>query len=202
MSISKQRMEKTFEPVSDKQGKTDLSRFNNDWYSPGASRLKVLAWFLLNPLLINNYLPLPVSLKLSVLRTFGAKIGKGVMVKPGVNIKYPWLLDVGNFVWIGEKVWIDNLSMVRIGNNACISQGAMLLTGNHDYRRSTFDLVTKPIHLEDGVWIGAQSVVCPGITCHSHSVLAVGSMATRDMEPYGIYQGNPAIWVRKRAISS
>ncbi len=195
-------MEKTFEPVSDNRGKTDLSRFNNDWYSPGASRLKVLAWFLLNPLLINNYLPLPVGLKLSVLRIFGAKIGKGVMVKPGVNIKYPWLLTVGDFVWIGEKVWIDNLSMVSIGNNACVSQGAMLLTGNHDYRRATFDLVTKPIQVAEGVWIGAQSVVCPGITCHSHSVLAVGSMATRDMEPYGIYQGNPAVWVRKRAIAS
>lgn len=195
-------MEKTFEPVSDNRGKTDLSRFNNDWYTPGASRLKVLAWFLLNPLLINTYLPLPVGLKVRVLRLFGAKIGKRVMIKPGVNIKYPWLLNIGDYVWVGEKVWIDNLSMVSIGNNACVSQGAMLLTGNHDYRRSTFDLVTKPIHLEDGVWIGAQSVVCPGITCHSHSVLAVGSMATRAMEPYGIYQGNPAVWVRKRDIAA
>ncbi len=195
-------MEKTFEPVSDKEGKTDLSRFNNDWYKPGASRPKVVAWFLLNSLLINNYLPLPVSLKVSMLRLFGAKIGKGVMIKPAVNIKYPWLLIVGDFVWIGEKVWIDNLSPITIGNNVCLSQGAMLLTGNHDYRRSTFDLVTKPIWLADGVWLGAQSVVCPGITCHSHSVLAVGSMATRDLEPYGIYQGNPAVWVRKRTIST
>ena len=195
-------MEKTFEPVSDKQGKTDLSRFNNDWYTPGASRPKVLAWFVLNPLLINNYLPLPVSLKISVLRWFGAEIGQGVMIKPGVNIKYPWLLTVGNFVWIGENVWIDNLSPVSIGNNACLSQGAMLLTGNHDYSRATFDLITKPIHLADGVWIGAKAVVCPGITCGSHSVLAVGSMATRNLEPYGIYQGNPAVWVRKRDIVS
>ena len=194
-------MEKTFEPVSDKQGKTDLSRFNNDWYSPGP-RWKVLAWFLLNPILINNYLPLPVSFKVAVLRWFGAKIGTSVMIKPGVNIKYPWLLTIGDYVWVGEKVWIDNLSMVSIGNNVCLSQGAMLLTGNHDYRRPTFDLVTKPIWLADGVWIGAQSVVCPGITCQSHSVLAVGSMATRDMESYGIYQGNPAVWVRKRTIST
>jgi len=194
-------MEKTFEPVSDKQGKTDLSRFNNDWYSPGP-RWKVLAWFLLNPILINNYLPLPVSFKVAVLRWFGAKIGTAVMIKPGVNIKYPWLLTIGDYVWVGEKVWIDNLSMVSIGNNVCLSQGAMLLTGNHDYRRPTFDLVTKPIWLADGVWIGAQSVVCPGITCQSHSVLAVGSMATRDMESYGIYQGNPAVWVRKRTIST
>lgn len=150
MTISKQRMEKTFEPVSDKEGRTDLSRFNNDWYWPGP-RWKVLAWFLLNPILINNYLPLPVGFKVAVLRWFGAKIGRAVMIKPGVNIKYPWFLTIGDYVWVGEKVWIDNLSPVTIGNNVCLSQGAMLLTGNHDYRRSTFDLVTKPISLADGV---------------------------------------------------
>lgn len=192
-------MEKTFEPVSDNPGKTDLSRFNNDWYNHG-SRLKVLGWFLVNTLVLKNHLPIPVTLKRAVLRWFGAKLGQEVMIKPGVNIKYPWLLSVGNYVWIGENVWIDNLSLVTIDDNACISQGAMLLTGNHDYRRSTFDLVTKPIRLEEGVWIGAQTVVCPGITCHSHAVLAVGSVATRDLEPYGIYQGNPAVWVRKRDL--
>jgi putative colanic acid biosynthesis acetyltransferase WcaF len=194
-------MEKTFEPVSDNPGKTDLSRFNNDWYNHG-SRLKVLGWFIASLLILKNHLPIPVGLKVAVLRWFGATIGREVMIKPGVNIKYPWLLSVGNYVWIGENVWIDNLSLVTIGDNACVSQGAMLLTGNHDYRRSTFDLVTKPIQVEEGVWIGAQAIVCPGITCHSHAVLAVGSVATRNLEPYGIYQGNPAVWVRKRDLTS
>jgi acetyltransferase-like isoleucine patch superfamily enzyme len=61
-----------------------------------------------------------------------------VNIKPSVNIKYPWLLEVGDHVWIGEEVWIDNLAKVRIGSNVCISQGAMLLTGNHDFTKSTF----------------------------------------------------------------
>ncbi|RIV21225.1 colanic acid biosynthesis acetyltransferase WcaF [Fibrisoma montanum] len=180
-------------------GRTDLSRFNNSWYNPGP-RWKVLLWFLANTVFLNNYLPIPVAVKAFILRVFGAKIGKGVMIKPAVNIKYPWLLVVGNYVWIGEKVWIDNLSEVTIGDNVCLSQGAMLLTGNHDYRLPTFDLTTRPITLDEGVWIGAQSVVCPGIRCHSHAVLAVGSVATRPLEAYGIYQGNPAVWVRKREI--
>lgn len=199
MIISRQRMEKTFEPVSDSSGKTDLSRFNNDWYDHGP-RWKVISWFIVNTLLLNNHLPVPVGLKIAALRWFGAKIGQHVMIKPGASVKYPWQLTIGDYVWIGENVWIDNLSMVTIGNNACLSQGAMILTGNHDYSRSTFDLVTKPIHIAEGAWIGAQSVVCPGITCHSHSVLAVGSVATRNLEAYGIYQGNPAVWVRKRVI--
>lgn len=182
-------------------GKTDLSRFDNSWYDPGP-RWRILVWFLVNAFLVNTYLPLPVSLKVALLRLFGAKIGKGVMIKPAVNIKYPWLLTVGDYVWIGEKVWIDNLSQVIIGNNTCLSQGAMLLTGNHDYSRATFDLTTRPVTLADGVWIGAKAVVCAGVVCESHSVLAVNSVATKTMNAYGIYQGNPAVFVRQRSITA
>jgi putative colanic acid biosynthesis acetyltransferase WcaF len=128
-------------------------------------------------------------------------VGKGVVIKPAVSIKYPWKLEIGDHVWIGEKVWIDNLAKVRIDNNACISQGAMLLTGNHNYKKSTFDLLVGEIVLQEGAWVGAQSVVCPGVTCCSHSVLSVGSVAVSDLEPYSIYQGNPAVKVRARAIA-
>lgn len=137
-----------------------------------------------------------------MLRLFGARVGQGVLIKPSVRIKFPWKLTVGDYAWIGEDVWIDNLVMVSIGNNVCISQGALLLCGNHDYKKVSFDLIAKPIILENGAWIGAKSVVCPGVTCHSHSVLAVGSVTTKDLEAYGIYQGNPAIKVRDRIITA
>lgn len=181
------------------EGRTDLSVYDISWYKPGP-RWKIVAWFIVNATLINSYLPIPMIIKRSMLKLFGAKLGKGVVVKPGVNIKYPWFLEVGNYVWIGEKVWIDNLSQVIIGDHSCLSQGAMILTGNHDYRRSTFDLTTRPITLDDGVWIGAKAIVCAGVRCHSHAVLSVNSVATRDLEEYGIYQGNPATMVRKRII--
>ena len=187
--------------ISQPPGKTDLSRFNNSWYNPGP-RWKVLLWFLVNAFFLNTYLPIPVGVKIAVLRLFGAKIGHHVMIKPAVNIKFPWLLRVGNYVWIGEQVWIDNFSEVVIGDNACLSQGAMLLTGNHDYSSPTFDLIPKPITLAEGVWIGAKSVVCPGIRCESHAVLAVNSVATRPLEAYGIYQGNPAVLIRQRHINA
>lgn len=180
-------------------GRTDLSRFDNSWYNPGP-RWKVLLWFVINSLFLNTYLPVPILLKVRLLRLFGATIGTGVIIKPAVNIKYPWLLRVGSYVWIGEQVWIDNLSEVVIGDHVCLSQGALLLTGNHDYRRSTFDLTARPITLDDGVWIGAKSVVCPGVRCQSHAVLAVSSVATQSLDAYGIYQGNPAVWVRQREI--
>ena len=133
---------------------------------------------------------------------FGAKIGRKVVLKPGVNIKSPWLLEVKDFVWIGENVWIDNLVKVSIDSNCCISQGALLLTGNHDYKKSSFDLIAREIKLEEGVWIGAKAVVCPGVICYSHALLTVGSVATSNMDAYGIYQGNPAKKVRERKINS
>ena len=161
-----------------------------------------MLWFLTNSIVLKTYFPLPIAFKVAVLRLFGAKIGKDVTIKPGVNIKYPWLLHLGDHVWIGEQVWIDNLSAVTIGNDVCLSQGALLLTGNHDYSRSTFDLTTQPIRLADGVWIGAKAVVCAGVACESHAVLAVNSVATRSLQAFGIYQGNPAVLVRQRNIKA
>ena len=75
-----------------------------------------------------------------------------------------------------------------------------MLTGNHDYTIPSFDYRNAPIILEDGVWIGAKSIVCPGITCKSHAILAVGSIATKDLDAYNIYQGNPAVKIRERII--
>ncbi len=177
--------------------KTDLSSFNNKWYQPG-SKFKILLWYFTNVLFFQNTLIPSSGLKISLLKFFGATIGKGVVIKPGVNIKYPWMLKIGNHSWIGEKVWIDNLAEVKIGNNVCVSQGAMLLCGNHNYKKTTFDLIVKEIVLEDGVWIGAQCIVCPGVICHSHSILSVNSVANKEMEAYSIYQGNPAVKVRQR----
>lgn len=131
---------------------------------------------------------------------FGAEVGTNVLIKPSVNIKYPWRLKIGNHVWIGENVWIDNLTNVTIADHVCVSQGAMLLTGNHNYKKPTFDLIVGEIVLEEGVWIGAKSTVCSGVTCRSHAVLSVNSVATNDLEPYHIYVGNPCEKVRERII--
>ena len=138
---------------------------------------------------------------LILLKIFGAKIGKGLVLKPSVNIKYPWNLIIGENCWIGENVWIDNLDRVTISNNVCLSQGSMLLCGNHDYNKSTFDLITGEIKLKDGVWVGAKSIVCPGTTLEMNSVLSVNSVASKNLKKNGIYRGNPAILVSFRKIS-
>jgi putative colanic acid biosynthesis acetyltransferase WcaF len=179
---------------------TNLSLYNNLPYHPGGNALKRVLWYYVNILFFKSGLFPFYGIKNSLLRLFGAKIGKQVEIKPCVNIKYPWRLIIGNEVWIGENVWIDNLVPVIIGNNVCISQGATLLTGNHNYKKDTFDLITGSIVLEDGVWIGAFAIVNNGITAASHAVLAGGSVATKNLDAYSIYQGNPAVKTRGRII--
>jgi putative colanic acid biosynthesis acetyltransferase WcaF len=181
--------------------KVDLSKYDNSWYNPGRGAIGRGIWYLVNAVFfISPFFPVS-SLKVWLLRLFGAEIGQGVVIKPRVNIKYPWHLKVGDYSWIGEGVWIDNLSKVIIGSHCCLSQGAMLLCGNHDFTSKTFDLMIGEIILEDGVWIGANSVVPGNTTCGSHSVLAVQSVASGRLESCWIYRGNPAEKVKPRAIT-
>jgi putative colanic acid biosynthesis acetyltransferase WcaF len=183
-----------------KNQEVDLAAFQNEDFDPGAGILKRLAWFLINSLFFKTGWHFGSGVKSRLLRLFGARVGKGVVIKPSVNVKYPWNLELGNNCWIGEKVWIDNLVKVRIGNNVCISQGAMLLCGNHNYKKSSFDLITGEIILENGCWIGAKSIVGPGVTVFSHAILTLGSVCTSDLKAYTIYRGNPAVPVRVRVM--
>lgn len=181
--------------------KTDLSLYNNAPFHPGGSMLKRLLWFYVNALFLKSSLTPSSAFRIFWLRLFGAKIGRGVIIKPGVNVKYPWHLSVGNYTWIGENAWIDCLVPVKLGNNVCISQGAVLLTGSHDYKKETFDLITDGFVLEDGVWIGACAIVNLGVKAASHAMLTSGSVATKNLEAYSVYQGNPAVKVRDRIIA-
>jgi putative colanic acid biosynthesis acetyltransferase WcaF len=181
-------------------GKTNLAAYNNHPFHPGGNAFKRFLWYYTNAVFFNTSLLPSNSFKRFLLRLFGAKVGKGVTVKPGVNIKYAWHLTIGSDTWIGENVWIDCLLPVTIGSNVCLSQGAVLLTGNHNYKKTTFDLIVSGFTLEDGAWIGACAVVNPGVTVGTHAVLTTGSVATKDLEPYSIYQGNPAIKTRERVV--
>jgi putative colanic acid biosynthesis acetyltransferase WcaF len=183
------------------QETVDLQNFKqNIEISGGKNILKKTLWFYTSAIIFQSSLFPFSSLKVFLLRLFGAKIGKGVNIKPMVYIKFPWRLEIGNYVWIGEKVWFANEALVKIGNHVCISHECLIMTGGHNFKKKYFDVYAYPITIEDGVWLGAQSSVGGGITIGSHAVLAMKSVANKDLEPYGIYRGNPAIKEKIRKI--
>jgi putative colanic acid biosynthesis acetyltransferase WcaF len=179
----------------------DLSRFDNADFDRGASRLKEVLWTLVRCLFFAPALPWPSAWRVFWLRQFGARIGRGVVIRSRVNIHFPWRLEVGNHVWIGEESWLLSLANITLGDNVCLSQRAFLCTGNHNYKSPVFDLVTQPIQVESGGWIGAGALVGPGVTVGSHAILTMGSVATANLQPYGIYRGNPAVLVKERRLN-
>jgi putative colanic acid biosynthesis acetyltransferase WcaF len=117
-----------------------------------------------------------------------------------MRVKYPWHFSIGDHSWIGEDVWIDNLAKVAIGANTCISQGAYLCTGSHDWSDPAFGLLVQTVTIEDGAWIGARAVICPGVTIAECAVVAAGSVVTKDVPADEIHAGNPARFLKKREI--
>ncbi len=181
------------------QASVDLAGYRST-YSVGRGRFAVWAWYFINALVFLSPFVPHYGLKRWLLRRFGATVGRGVVIKPRVNIKYPWNVSIGDNTWIGEGAWIDSLGKVEIGANVCISQDVYLCTGSHDWSLSSFDLIVKPITVEDGAWLGCRTQVMGGVTVASHSVLAAGSTLSQDTEPYMIYRGNPAQGVKLREV--
>ncbi len=187
-------------PASLSMATLNLAAFTNDWYTPGRSRLVQVVWFFIGlPMLRCPVLP-GSELRVRLLRVFGAKVGKGVVIKPGVRVKYPWRLRVGDHAWIGEDSWIDNLGDVSLGANSCVSQGAYFCTGNHNWNDPAFGLVVKPIEVRDGAWVAAKAFVGPGVTVGMGAVAAAGSVVVRSIPDWEIHAGNPAQCVGTRRL--
>ena len=179
----------------------DLSRFNNADFPLGAGFIKRTLWYFTNAVFFINPLFPFRSPKPVLLRLFGAKVGRGVVIHPGVNIKFPWKLAIGNHVWIGQRAWLDNIDQLTIKDNAVISQGAMLILGSHDYKKPDYPTLSGPVVLEEGSWVGAGALVLGGVTIKNHALLAAGSVASKDLEAWTIYRGNPAVAVRERVMT-
>lgn len=178
----------------------NLSNYRSNLELNFLGKCKYLLWLLVSNTFFLTNIPYPQNFKAFLLRCFGAKIGHTPVIKPWVKIKYPWLLEMGNHVWLGEGVWIDNLSKVTLEDQVCVSQEGLLITGNHRFDQEKFNTTTAEIHLERGVWIGARAMVTAGVHAKSHAVLLANSVAVRNLEAYSVYRGNPCEKIKDRVI--
>src|SRR5262245_49994907 len=155
-------------------------------------------WYATKCLLFLTPWPVPSKVKRCVLRWFGARVGIAVVLKPRINIHFPWKLEIGDYAWIGEEVSILNFEPIKIGSHCCISQRAFLCTGNHDYRQPDMRYRNSPLCLGDGCWIGAQSFVGPGVLIGNETVVSAGSVVTSDLPAQMVCRGNPCQPIRRR----
>jgi putative colanic acid biosynthesis acetyltransferase WcaF len=170
-----------------------LDRYDNSDFSRGASKLTEMLWWVVRSLIFAAWFPIPSSIKVMALRAFGAKVGRGVVIRSRVNITFPWRLTIGDHVWIADEVLILSLAPVTIGSHVVISNRAFLCTGSHRFRSENFDLVTRPITVGNGCWIASQVFIAPGVTLGPNTMCAAGAVVLKDAGPDVLLIGNPAI---------
>lgn len=178
----------------------DLSLTTNRDYVPGRPFAFRALWVIVEALVLLNPIVTSYRLKRATLRLFGARVGNGVIVKPGVHVKYPWRVRIGDNCWLGERAWLDSMEDITVGASVVISQGAYICTGNHDWSDPGMGLTPSPVVIEDGAWVGAFARVAPGIRVGRESVVGLGAVLLQDAEPSGIYSGNPAVRQRERVL--
>jgi len=180
------------------------TKVRNDLFDPakgldrGHSRAVETLWYLFKCVFFVTPLPYPSSIKVCILRWFGASVGRGVAIKPRVNIHFPWKLSIGDYTWIGEEVFILNFEPVNIGAHCCISQRAFLCAGNHDFRQLDMPYRNRAIVIEDGAWVGAQAFVSPNVTIGMESVITAGSVVTKSQPAKMVCGGNPCFPLKHR----
>lgn len=179
----------------------DLSRFRVPSTFRGQSGWYVQLWWLVQASLFAWSPQVLYGWRRFLLRRFGAKIGKGVIIRPSARITYPWKVSIGDFAWIGDEVVLYSLGEIDIGANAVASQRCYLCTGSHDYTRPTFDIHAKPILIGAEAWLATDVFVAPGVSIGRGAVVGARSSVFEDIPDLMLAKGSPAKPFKKRVLA-
>jgi len=135
-----------------------------------------------------------------LLTLFGARMGVACDVRGTAKVWYPPHLQMADRSLLADRVNCYNMAPISLGERALVSQGAHLCAGSHDIRTRDFQLIAKPIHIGADVWVAAEAFVGPGVEIGEGSVLGARAVAFKSLEPWGVYAGNPAQFVKRRVI--
>jgi|TARA_B110000259_G_scaffold55152_1_gene64918 putative colanic acid biosynthesis acetyltransferase WcaF len=164
----------------------------------GRNAFVVQLWWLVQSLFFKNSPQFLYGFRRFLLRLFGAKIGKNVIIRPTVRITYPWKVVIGDFSWIGDDVVLYSLGEIEIGENVVISQKSYLCAASHDYLKQDFPIFEKKISIEDQCWLATDVFIAPGITIGKGTVVGSRSSVYKDLPANKVCIGNPAKIIRER----
>lgn len=168
----------------------------------GGHPVKVQLWWAVQKTLFSWSPQIAYRWRAFLLRLFGARIGKGVVIRPSVKITYPWKLTLGDYAWVGDDAVLYTLGDITIGANAVISQRSYLCTGSHDYLSAHFDIYAKPIVIGEKCWLATDVFVAPGVSIGEGTVVGARSSVFKSLPGNVICRGNPAEIIRERVNSS
>ncbi|MBR3223382.1 MAG: putative colanic acid biosynthesis acetyltransferase [Kiritimatiellae bacterium] len=165
-------------------------------------RFKRFQWMIVNVLLFRPTIyPFFVRWRSWLLQRFGMQCGNHISIHPSVKIWAPWNVKTERVVAIDEDVNLYSVDKITIGMKVAISREAFICTASHDITKPNRPLVTAPIMICDGVWIGARAIILPGVTIGEGAVVAAGAVVTKDVEPFTVVGGNPAKFIKKRVMT-
>jgi putative colanic acid biosynthesis acetyltransferase WcaF len=182
-----------------KQPLQDLSIFMMPPGFRGRPAWFVQLWWLVQALLFKPSPQVFYGWRRFLLRLFGARIGRGVIIRPSVTVTYPWKLSIGDWSWVGDHVTLYTLGDIMVGESAVISQHSYICTGSHDYTQPSFDIYAQPIRIESEAWLATNVFVGPGVTVGRGAVVGACSVTFKDVPAGMICAGNPLKVVRPRA---
>jgi putative colanic acid biosynthesis acetyltransferase WcaF len=157
-------------------------------------------WWLTKCIFFLTRIPWPNGLKRRVLVLFGARIGEGLVMRPRVNVHFPWKLVVGDHCWIGYDCDLLNYEAITLGDHVAIAHRVFLTTGNHDYKHHAMAYRNEALLVGSGTWIASCAFIGPGVTIGEHCVVAAGSVVTKSVPAWSVVRGNPAQVIRRRVL--
>ena len=166
----------------------------------GKNAFIVQLWWLVQGLFFKTSPQFLYGWRRFLLRSFGAQIGKNVIIRPSAQITYPWKVKIGDYSWIGDDVVLYSLGEIEVGANTVISQRSYICTGSHDYNKRDFPIYAKKITIEEGCWLATDVFVAPGLKIEKGTVVGARSSVFNNLKPFSVYAGSPAKFIRKRNI--
>ncbi|MEG4393300.1 hormogonium polysaccharide biosynthesis acetyltransferase HpsU [Microcoleus sp. BROC3] len=169
----------------------DLRRYDQSKFDRGKPSWVILLWWFVQAIGF-PLTPHPFNgIRRGLLRLFGAKIGRGAIVRPTARFTYPWKIEIGDYSWIGDDVVLYSLDRIAIGKHCVISQKSYLCTGTHDSQDPAFGLITASVTINNGVWIAADCFIGPGVEIGANALIGARSSVFKNMPAGFICTGTP-----------
>lgn len=178
----------------------NLNLYKNPKGFRGKSKITVQLWWLVYAIFFKPSPQILYGWRRFLLKCFGAKIGKKVIVRPSAQITYPWKVKIGDYSWIGDNVVLYSLGEIEIGCNTVISQRSYICTGSHDYNKNDFPIYAEKIIIEDQCWLATDVFIGPGLTIKKGTVVGARSSVFKNLDSFSIYAGSPAKFIKKREV--